>query len=117
MENKAEQVRQLEDKFYDLEKILDDILLTTYQRLNLLKDNELLKESDYLIEAGKNIKSFGKAYRELLDYDVAEPPVYGKIVSRLESLRKLLKKELRLRAFKGSDRTIRKDDDFLEDIL
>lgn len=96
---------ELEKKFYDFEEVLDDLLLTTYQNLHLLKDRELLKEGDSLIKAEKNIKAFGMAYRELFDYDVAEPPVYGKIVSRIGILRKLLKKEWEIRVFRGADGT------------
>ncbi len=69
------------------------MLLGSYQNLCLLNDEELLEENDYLIIAEKNIKDFGKLYREIGDYDISEPVVYGKLSGRLGSLRKLLVKE------------------------
>ena len=86
-------LRELEEKFRDIEKQLDYMLLGTYQHLFLLKDDELLKENDNLIEARENIRRLGMFYREIKGYDSPEPPVYGKIVSRLKSLRNLLVRE------------------------
>lgn len=114
MENKKITLKGLEEEFHNFEEILDNLLLKTYQRLYLLKDKELIEENNYLIEAEKNIKSFGRHYREITGYDVAEPPVYGKIVSRVKTLKKLLVnqwEERRKNLEEDTDRLHRNDED------
>jgi len=89
--------REFQERFKEFEELLDDMLLGVYYNLSWFKDRELIDEAAHLIETEDGVKRLGDLYRKVYGFDVKEPPVYSKLIARIDSVRKHLTKEWRAR--------------------